>query len=301
MKSICRIILISILLLAACTLVPVRNAFVVSSPDYPALCTDESAIRVLSWNVYKQSGRPGWQREFQHIVEFKKPDLFLLQEVCLEETFIQMMSVTGVGWAFSPNIFQGDQNAYSGVLTGSRAKPVDADALLSNGLEPILNTPKSALLSRYVLSPSKTQLMVANLHALNFGSFAEFQEQLQHIALRIANHEGPVILAGDFNTWKKSRMRYLEDIAKSLGLFPVGFNPESRQMQAFICPLDHIFYSPRYLSVKPGSPVVLESAVSSDHKPLFVEFMLAPTTVKEEMREIPEAAISTRVFPGGRR
>lgn len=88
------------------------------------------------------------------------------------------------------------------------------------------------------------------------------------MASELARHAGPVILAGDFNTWSERRHEVLVEIAARLGLVSVLFDDDGRRL-AFGRSLDH-FYFRGFRLVRASAPQV----TSSDHNPIVVELEL---------------------------
>ena len=63
--------------------------------------------------------------------------------------------------------------------------------------------PKSALYARYRLS-NGSDLVTVNLHAINFTlGTKDFQNQIEQLENAVKKHKGPLIIAGDFNTWSR--------------------------------------------------------------------------------------------------
>ena len=47
---------------------------------------------------------------------------------------------------------------------------------------------------------------MANLHAINFALGTDaYRAQLDAIATELSHHRGPIVVAGDFNTWNDER------------------------------------------------------------------------------------------------
>ncbi len=263
------------LLISACGYLPVRTPFTISGTGYNEEWIDKESIRILSWNIHKEGSLNKWKNEFIDLVNNKKPSIILLQEVRLEGKTMDFVSADlKYGWEFSPNTYQSEYDAYSGVLTASHAKPVKVDSALSSGLEPFSDTPKTVLFTKYFLSSSTLKLLVVNIHGINFQiSLDKFKEQLRFISEVIGGHNGPVIMAGDFNTWNENRLEHLTNITTEMGLVEVDFGSESVYIETtFGNPLDHIFYTDSELEIQKTSLDVLEKLKSSDHKALFVEF-----------------------------
>ena len=152
----------------------------------------------------------------------------------------------------------------SGVMTLSSAHPVYCCPLRER--EPILRLAKSALVTVYPL-PDSRLLMVVNVHAVNFSLGVDvYSKQLLPIGDQIAQHNGPVIMAGDFNAWSRQRMNALYRFSREMSMRQVRFTDDNRR-RAFGRPLDFVFY--RGLNVDQASVLVTRA---SDHNPLLVEF-----------------------------
>ncbi|MGB5325774.1 MAG: endonuclease/exonuclease/phosphatase family protein, partial [Pseudomonadales bacterium] len=92
------------------------------------------------------------------------------------------------------------------------------------------------------LQNSSETLLVANVHAINFtfGTRA-FERQVSDIVKLMRGHTGPMVIAGDFNTWSKRRQRVLDTVLAELGVLPVQYDVE-RVKRAFGNQLDHVYY-----------------------------------------------------------
>ena len=72
--------------------------------------------------------------------------------------------------------------------------------------EPWIRTPKAVGITEFALTDSQQTLAVVNIHGINFTlGVGDFARQLADIRSVIEAHEGPVIVAGDFNTWNRRR------------------------------------------------------------------------------------------------
>lgn len=218
-------------------------------------------LRVLIWNVHK--GRDDeWIGDFRTIAA--DSDLVLLQEAHLHREFAD--GLVGLprwdlveAWHW--------RNAPTGVLTGSDVAPLRVHALEHR--EPLLRTEKSALVTEYRIAGSEQTLLVANMHLINFTiNTRAFRAQLAEVAALLREHQGPVILSGDLNTWRAERRAIVHEIAAALGLAEVAFDGPRKQFLRF--PLDHVFY--RGLTVQATE---VPAVGSSDHNPLLVTFRIA--------------------------
>jgi endonuclease/exonuclease/phosphatase (EEP) superfamily protein YafD len=223
---------------------------------------DAESLRVVSWNLHKGADA-GWETDLAAYAAAS--DLVLLQEAVLSDAVRNVLERAGHEWmmagAFS---WKGQER---GVLVAARARAFDGCAL--RAFEPLFPVPKSALVARYRL-PGGAALAVANLHGVNFSlGLGRFREQIEAVAVELARHQGPVILAGDFNTWSEARHEVLADAASRLGLVSVLIDgPDGRRL-ALGQALDH-FYFRGFRLVRAIAPTVK----TSDNNPILVELDL---------------------------
>ena len=276
------IVIFLVISICGCGYIPIRTPFILSGNYYhqePSI--NEDRIRILSWNIHKEVNDPNWKKDFVEIVRAndKKPNIILLQEVRLEKNIIEILKDDlKLGWEFSPNLYQGKYDAYSGVLTASYIKPTVVKSVLSNGTEPFTKTPKTVLFTKYDLGLASLELLVVNIHGINFKiDLDEFKEQIRYLAEVVKKHDGPVIMAGDFNTWSEDRLDHLSKLVEEMELVKIEFGSKADYVETMFCnPLDHIFISKEELEVVKGSQDVIVDIKSSDHSPLFVELRIRP-------------------------
>ncbi|MGV3344823.1 endonuclease/exonuclease/phosphatase family protein [Enterobacteriaceae bacterium LUAb1] len=225
----------------------------------PPLVKKGSELRILVWNIFKQQ-RAEWMSVLQNVSN--NTQLVLLQEAQTTPELIRF-ATTNYRAADQVPAFMLPQHP-SGVMTLAAAHPVYCYPLRER--EPLLRLAKSALITAYALSNQQT-LLVINIHAVNFSLGIDvYSRQLGPIGEQILHHEGPVIMAGDFNAWSKQRIKALYQFAKEMHLREVLFTDDYRRT-AFGRPLDFIFY--RGMSVSTASVLVTQA---SDHNPLLVAF-----------------------------
>ncbi|WP_279627400.1 endonuclease/exonuclease/phosphatase family protein [Xenorhabdus kozodoii] len=230
-------------------------------PRGEPLLAHNRELSVVIWNIYKQQ-RPSWQHVLASLIE--KSDLVLLQEAQTTPAFLQCITDSGLVADQVP-AFALPQHP-SGVMTLASSSPVYCCPLREK--EPILRLSKSSLITIYPL-PDERQLMVINVHAINFSLGGDvYSRQLNNIGIHINLHNGPVIFAGDFNAWSRQRLKILERFVHRMHLKEVYFNDDHRTI-VFGKPLDFVFY--RELKVSRAT-VVMTGA--SDHNPLMVKFSL---------------------------
>lgn len=226
--------------------------------------TTEARLKVLVWNIFKQQ-RADWLSVLQNFG--KDAHLVLLQEAQTTPELVRFATSNYLAADQVP-AFVLPQHP-SGVMTLASAHPVYCCPLRER--EPLLRLAKSALVTAYPL-PGNQMLMVVNIHAVNFSLGIDvYSKQLGPIGEQIIHHQGPVIMAGDFNAWSRQRINALYRFSREMGLREVRFTDDHRR-KAFGRPLDFVFY--RGMGVAEASVLVTSA---SDHNPLLVEFDAYPT------------------------
>jgi len=222
---------------------------------------DGSDIRVFNWNVQKRRSA-GWREDYDAYAA--DADLLLSQEASLTEENIAELDATRY-WSFAPGYRH--RGEVTGVMTLSSKKPLTQCSFVH--YEPLLRTPKATSISQYALTNTDETLIVVNVHAVNFSlGFGAFEDQFAEIGKLLDTHRGPIILSGDFNTWRPKRTRIIETLAVDHGLSPVSFANDHR-VRFFGNVLDHIY-------VRGLNPVDADTEIvkTSDHNPMSAVFSL---------------------------
>ena len=223
---------------------------------------DADDLGLMIWNIQKARSA-GWSDDFLRLG--MPMDILLLQEAHLTEPFSTAIRQSGFHWSMAHAFSY--SGAGTGVLTASRTPA--SRTCLTKQAEPLLRLPKSALITWYALGDAGGELLLANLHGINFSTgTGRFSEQLNEVADILRSHEGPLILAGDFNDWSERRSAILESLAGELGLLRLALSKDARSRH-FGRPVDHVFY--RGLDVLEARS---ETVTSSDHNPLLVRFRI---------------------------
>ncbi|GHA63233.1 endonuclease/exonuclease/phosphatase family protein [Photobacterium aphoticum] len=222
---------------------------------------DNGELTVSVWNIYKQQ-KDNWRSELEKVTQDSR--LVLLQEASLNVPLKDYLDTAH--WKVRmANAFR-FLNTPAGVMNLSSVNAKSTCAYLA--VEPWLRLPKSALLSEFNLSNGQT-LAVVNLHGVNFSvGLDEYKAQFNKLKKVLDQHIGPIILAGDFNTWRQGRMDVVSQFAKSLGLVDVQLR-EDQRIKVFGKPLDHLYYRELQL-VKAEAPLT----DASDHNPIIAQFKL---------------------------
>lgn len=221
-----------------------------------------SELNILVWNIFKQK-RADCLSVLQHYSD--KTSLILLQEA---QTTPQLLNFITRNKKIADQVAAYSFNdVYAGVMTISNATPISSIPFKER--EPLIRIPKSALITEYILPNTSQTLLVANIHAVNFSlGIKIYRQQIRMLLTQVSLHQGPVILAGDFNAWSKQRINLLYQLIHNINLKPVNFLTDIRK--TFMGrPLDFVFY--RGLTVKHAEIIHTDT---SDHNPLLVNFSL---------------------------
>jgi len=222
---------------------------------------DPSRIELFVWNMQK-GNHPDSFSDLSRLAAGK--DLVLIQEARLEQEPVGALNDARY-WSFAPG-YKTD-SASTGVMTLSTAAPLTHCRMTDR--EPWLRSPKAISITHFGLESTEETLAVVNVHAVNFTiGTADFQRQLKKVVAALTDHQGPVILAGDFNTWRDQRMDILYSIAERLELDELSFENDNR-VTPFGSIVDHVFV--RGLNPVEASTEIVDS---SDHNPMSITLSL---------------------------
>ncbi len=215
-------------------------------------------LRILSWNLHKNAD-PGWDADLARFAA--RSDLVLIQEAELTAALQRVLDGAGYDWLLG-GAFRLD-GVETGVLSAARVRP--ASACVQRFLEPLLQLPKAAVIARYRVRGVAGTLAVANLHSINFTlGVGEYRAQLEAIAAELAGHDGPVIVAGDLNTWSDARRDVVDEVTRRMGLVPV-VPPVDTRSRFLGRQVDYVFV--RGLEIVDAQAPAVDS---SDHNPVLV-------------------------------
>ena len=218
-------------------------------------------IRLLVWNTAKSRNE-----SFSHYMnsisgEF---DLILMQEAVFSTSAAQsILQFNGFEQCGVSGFGERLRDLDYGLLSLSRVSSIKHSFIQSQVAEPIVNTNKYTLLTYYPIDKSDKMLMVVNLHVVNFVRIEAYKHELNRSLQVLSGHLGPIILAGDFNTWSSARTHYLINTIKQFGLTQVSIASKHRRSR-WGTVVDYVFV--KDLVVKKVNPMKMLSF--SDHIPL---------------------------------
>ena len=215
-----------------------------------------SRFHLITWNVHKGQDT-GWQEDLERLS--KQADFVLLQEATQHQNLSTFSTALFVS-SFSFN------ELLSGVKTFTQTQP---EWYCGGGVaEPIIQIPKVASVMNLPLEKGNSLLLI-NVHLINFEwGISAYQAQLEQLFSFVENHQGPIIMAGDFNAWNEDRLNLVNNLIQKYGLDSVVLSQDER-VRFLGYPLDYIFTR----GVKVVS-ATSEMVTSSDHNPLLMTFEL---------------------------
>jgi len=240
---------------------------------------------VLVWNIFKANRKAGLKKSLPFYVQ--KSDIRLIQEYESNDFLYSLFSNEDFAVVGLTHTVNQREDRKAGVLISSRIQTKNESCQVLHTKEKELGmTPKASLSCFYKLS-NGDDLLIINVHALNFQIFTigfnngigfgqAYRNQVLQWESLIRSHQGPVIIAGDFNTWNPLKRR-LKNVQKMLYRQSDGSEEGSFKKVNFAGDflgakengLDHMFYRGLKLI---GEPRVYEEKESSDHHPLFAQF-----------------------------
>ena len=271
---------------------------IVESPTSFAASTQQlnpNFIQVVQWNVYEYNdlvnSPAGCFIETNFCNLLRSSDLLLLQESksfsgpirALGDRYLNMNTKYLVFAPYAVNkdehnrdllfmsfdekarrgLIEQEQDHYGSALYSS-VQPELTEVRMSENPDQVFEVYMPLIAATYPLSGRSDKLLVINFHNRAMVDASEQLDLLYKAEKIIAGHPGPVLFAGDFNTWTENKVHNVYDLARRQGLLKIHFD------SLFDSPfgprqLDHAFV--RGISVVPQSLRVHEATQNfSDHK-----------------------------------
>jgi len=250
--------------LPSCEKLPVMSkpnmTYKFSSTQISTKALDPDNIAFLNWNIYKGNGT-NWQKDLSRFA--KNHHLMTIQEAKISDEFTSLLDAHDFNWEMKTAFYL--NGSASGVMNVASLDAVHSCGFKVN--EPLIRVPKSTLVSYYNIAGLSTKLLVANIHGINFTlGVSRYRQQMEKLYEAVKQHEGPMIVAGDFNSWSGSRMAVVDHLVQRLDLFELE-HPVNHKTHIFGNAIDHVFY--RQLEMISNK---VWQVSSSDHNPISVNF-----------------------------
>jgi endonuclease/exonuclease/phosphatase (EEP) superfamily protein YafD len=224
-----------------------------------------SRFSLLVWNLHKENQTKAFEQKFHTLLQSYPTDILLLQEVKYPKNSAFIFHKHS--YCLTANI-ETKKHCY-GVCTAATSAFDELYSSRTLKKELGFATQKSLQITKHPLCHNKI-LYIANLHAINFVSHKSFEAELQRVQKVLQKLEGPLIIAGDFNSWSKKRLQCLQIVQKELKLQRVKPDNSHNVKRIFSQEIDHIYY--RGLQLLQATAI--DTQKISDHNPLYAEFEL---------------------------
>ncbi|WP_413587462.1 endonuclease/exonuclease/phosphatase family protein [Bdellovibrio sp. HCB274] len=243
--------------------IPDKEKVLVKIGEAGEVLAPSSELNIFVWNVYKGQRAHIFENDFRKHGSGK--DFILLQEALVDNKMplLWKQDFSSYEWHLAQSFHYKKNQHSTGVAIGSKYTPSVVDFIRSSSRELFWLTPKLTLFSEYDFEGRK--VLVVCTHVLNFVTTGAFTNSLYEIAERISTFDGPVVLAGDFNTWNVKRHLIMKSIFRDLNLEHLDLENDGRLLK-----LDHVFV--RGFDVLKAE--VHSSVLSSDHFPLEIKLKL---------------------------
>lgn len=225
-------------------------------------------LSLMSWNAYK--------------VDHKKPQIFAdfikatytkfdINIFCLQEVVDYPKSqfpIENFRVNFASNIVLKNRNY--GVATVTNSPINKSIKILTSHKESVINTHKASLISHIDFYGHR--VIIVNIHAINFKSNRVYEYEFKKIKelINLDKHHHPVIIAGDFNSWNRKRLKLIKDFCREFS-FKIAFLDEQKLVKSFQNNhLDFVLYR----KLKLDNACVLDCNKISDHNPIIAKFKL---------------------------
>ena len=223
----------------------------------------ENKFTILCWNTAKLTMKSSYKESIKSLIVENCVNILLLQEV--KKSLATELDISDYSYILSPNI-ETRRHVY-GVLSAFKISCEDDFSLLTKKREIAYATHKVTLITKHKIAHNE-QLMIVNIHAINFVKNSDFFNELNSIKTIIKLHNGPIVVAGDFNTWNVKRVNFLKEFTHDLSLHEVGFSDNTNIKKVFSNSLDYIFYR----GLKLTKSKVVDTKKISDHNPIIASF-----------------------------
>ncbi|MDR0953725.1 MAG: endonuclease/exonuclease/phosphatase family protein [Elusimicrobiota bacterium] len=221
-----------------------------------------ASFSLCVWNFQKCKNKK-WTDDFAALAS--DTDIFLGQEIRIHKKVEAALIKTPLYWSSAVSFYSLYKKLATGITIGSLAKPLHLE-IIAPVKEPFVKVPKMTMSA--VFDIAGTEMLVINVHAINFKGIKAFEENLRQAKNLLKLFKGPIIIAGDFNTWSKRRLLAAKTLIQSLHMREVKFTPDNRA-RFFKHPVDYIFTRGLKLQ-KAWIPITK----SSDHNPMRAIFTL---------------------------
>ncbi len=219
-------------------------------------------IRVAVWNLCKGVGGILFEHDYRSLCH--RSDLILTQEALMSQRSMRTFAERGFQTIHAASYKRRD-GLRDGVMTVSRVPAhEDCRRAICKYPEPFLKAPKAALIKTYPIKGTDKRLLVINIHATLVRFISAAVEEMEHLLSHLPQHDGPIILAGDFNTFTAGYLRAVKSVLAKIGLDYVPIPEDPRPLTQA---LDQVFVR----GVDVTNARIDTTIRNSDHFPIMLD------------------------------
>ncbi len=169
-------------------------------------------LTLITWNIAKNVED---NAEITRLVNDHSPDILFIQEGI--STTCGLFGPSFHQCLFAPSWKKTDPDVYTGVQVLSQFHLETPVHVPSPDREGLFFTPKASMIAAMDL-PDGRRLMLINIHMLNYVPLGNIENYLDAVYDYAGEHDGPMIVGGDFNTWNSARLKAVQQFAARLGM-----------------------------------------------------------------------------------
>lgn len=223
----------------------------------------DGTMHVVTWNLHFGENLDKIIATLENTKELQESDLLLLQEINAEGVD-RIASELHYNYIYYPTVFSRRRQGEYGIAILSKWPLTDPERILLPNWLP--SWVENRFAEKAVAIVNGKNITVYNTHL----DLAWMEPQGKFLTSEMDKQDSPIILGGDFNTWRPWSITYLEDLMKGVGLLRLtkesGYTFEVSGLKFT---LDHIFSEE--LDYTSG---VYRQTNASDHYPVWVEIKL---------------------------
>lgn len=220
-------------------------------------------IKILAWNIYK-GRKSNFFQEYQKLAADK--DIVMISEGTDGDLVKPALDkLKNFGWDMGISFFMKEQVG-TGIITGSSAVAKAIGFERTVDLEPVVKSPKIILITKYLHAPSRQEILILNIHGINWADDNAFKRQIQSVEPYLKAHPGPALFAGDFNLRNSNRFQITSQILNKHGMKQVSWSNTPKEKQ-----LDNAYL--RGFNVKTAKYVNDVIDKGSDHPAMILELI----------------------------
>lgn len=224
----------------------------------------DGSLRVVSWNLHFGEKLDDVVATLENASELQDADLLLLQEINAEGVE-RIAGRLRYNYTFYPTVFSRKRQSDFGIAILSKWPLHNPELIMLPNWLPGWIENRFAV--KAVTSMKDRDITVYNTHL----DLVWMEPQGKFLAEAMTKQVGPVILGGDFNTWRPGSISYLENKLKDAGLERMTEGTGSTfEFNSLKFTLDHIFSMEGLNS----SAETYRQTNASDHFPVWVEIEL---------------------------